>query len=421
MDKIFSRRELLKLGGRVLVSLGLGNLLAKEHQALAKEMLPAQNIRQLITADARTSRTLMWQAERALEAVRLEYRPVGGQKILTAAADYDYLRLGEAACCLHTAQINNLTPDKKYEYRLAQNEVSTAWRPLVAAPRDDFQMLIFTDSQCVDYNCWRQVATAAFSRHPNANIFTCIGDLTDNGQALWQWQGWMNGLADYSAAKIFVPVMGNHECYDLNWQMCLPEGYLHQFVQPTNGSAKFTGYYYSFDYGQVHFIVLNTQMEELDGVRPGLLAEELSWLERDLAQNKQPWRIVLMHKDVLTYELNPLTGRQGGINEIGQAFMPAFDKHGIDLVLTGHLHTYRNRGHIYSFAPAEKGPVYVLCGLAGDCRYDNIWVDPVFDKYVAPQPETDNYLLLTANRQRLKLECYLPNGTLLDKLDLKKT
>ncbi|MBQ9616457.1 MAG: metallophosphoesterase, partial [Selenomonadaceae bacterium] len=100
------------------------------------------------------------------------------------------------------------------------------------------------------------------------------------------------------------------------------------------------------------------------------------------------------------------------------AFMGAFDALGIDLVLTGHLHTYRNRHHIFAGKPADHGPAYVLCGLAGDQRYPGIWIDPVFDKVTAPQPETDNYLTLDAASETLRLRCYLPDGTVIDDMTL---
>ena len=71
----------------------------------------------------------------------------------------------------------------------------------------------------------------------------------------------------------FAPVMGNHETYDKKWEVRLPLAYLAQFAPPENGSRDFLRYYYSFDFGDVHFIVLNTQWNETNDLRPGLLEE----------------------------------------------------------------------------------------------------------------------------------------------------
>lgn len=100
--------------------------------------------------------------------------------------------------------------------------------------------------------------------------------------------------------------------------------------------------------------------------------------------------------------------------------MPLFDAAGIDLVLSAHLHTYRNRGHIKGFERSAEGPLYILTGVAGNVRYPGLWVDHALDTYVAPQPETDNYLTLTADSATLSVRCFLPDGAQIDEATLRK-
>ena len=100
--------------------------------------------------------------------------------------------------------------------------------------------------------------------------------------------------------------------------------------------------------------------------------------------------------------------------------MPIFDKFHTDLVLTAHLHTYRNHGHIKNFEDSTDGPYYVLTGVAGDVRYPNLWLPHALDKKTAPQPETDNYLTLEADEMHLLLKCFLPDGSCIDTIELKK-
>ena len=54
----------------------------------------------------------------------------------------------------------------------------------------DFQMLILTDSQCVDYNVFKRTADTAVRHFPESSIVTVIGDLVDNGEAEYQWRAW---------------------------------------------------------------------------------------------------------------------------------------------------------------------------------------------------------------------------------------
>lgn len=101
--------------------------------------------------------------------------------------------------------------------------------------------------------------------------------------------------------------------------------------------------------------------------------------------------------------------------------MPLFDDLGIDVVFTAHLHTYRNRGHIRNFQRDKGGPLYILTGVAGNVRYPGLWIDHALDEKVAPQPETDNYLTLEANENRLVIKCFLPNGQEIDQAAVEYT
>ncbi len=57
-----------------------------------------------------------------------------------------------------------------------------------------------------------------------------------------------------------------------------------------------------------------------------------------------------MHKDPLQYAFqNRPQPRTEGFSAEGKEFMPLFDAYNIDVVLSAHLHTYRNRGHIRNF------------------------------------------------------------------------
>ena len=51
--------------------------------------------------------------------------------------------------------------------------------------------------------------------------------------------------------------------------------------------------YYSFDYGPVHFVALDTEYALLDA---GRQQAQLAWLDADLAATTQPWRVVYFHR-----------------------------------------------------------------------------------------------------------------------------
>lgn len=291
-----------------------------------------------------------------------------------------------------------------------------------AAP-DHFRAIVFCDSQCGEtYDVWAHTFAAAFDRHGVPDVFTIIGDLVDCGASYWHWDSWHAAMDSRASSTVFIPVMGNHECYSTDWLNCLPDGYLSRFAVPANGSARFSGYYYSFDYGPAHILVLNTQWGELDNLMPGILPEQIAWMQTDIAAQKKkeqhPWNIVLMHKDILAYDEPQSDGQTAGFSDVGRALMQHFDALGIDLVLTGHMHAYRNRGHIKAFHPAVTGPAYVMCGRAGNEYY---YVPPdKFDRAAAPDDHPESYVTLDVTEHQLTLRGWLADGTQLDELTLQK-
>ena len=413
-----SRRTFLKLCTNALLALGLGRYIPA---AAASRTIKFP--RQIITADSSTSRTIMWQADGGQQDASFVLTAPGGSPE-PYAPEANTLLQDATTTTFYTVRLTGLTPGTHYEGTIRMAD-ETFTLPIVTAASEvsAFEALLIDDSQCGEtYAPFAKLLEKALARNPQASFLADIGDLTDNGQSSWHWDSFLSVLTSGRAKDMpFVPVMGNHECYGLDWQFALPRRYLASFSVPDNGSRNFPGYYYSFDYGPAHFIVLNTQLTELDELKPGLLQEQLLWLKHDAESSQKPWNIVLMHKDVIAYdEYQPGTGHAGGISDVGHDFMKAFDALGIDLVLTGHMHTYRNRGHIKDFQRDASGPLYILTGVAGNVRYPELWVDHALDKVIAPQPETDNYLTLCVKDASVEIACFLPDGTEIDRETLRK-
>lgn len=398
-----------------------------KRQAIHYELISGteiRNIRQVMTKDPSTSRTIMWQSDFAEEKPRVEIRVKGQQDVRTVQAGEEAFQDGKAKTFIHTAHLEGLQPGTQYEYRLCYGKKATDWMPLTTFQGNRFKALIFPDSQSADYSVWKATAMPAWQRNPDAQFFVNMGDLVDNGQDATQWNAWFD-VVEPMAEKIPVaPVMGNHETYDLNWKVRRPEAYMKLFNLPQNGYAQYPNRFYSFTVGDVHFVVLDTMFSEMKDFEPDLEQDEIQWFRKDLEQNRKKWNVVLMHKDPLQYAFNPATRpgreRQEGIGSVGEVWMPLFDEYGIDLVLSAHLHTYRNRGHIRDFRHNPDGPLYILTGVAGDVRYPSLWKQHPLDEYVAPQPETDNYLVMTKTEDELQLQAFLPDGTLLDTARLEK-
>ena len=387
MSQKLSRRTFLKLAGSALLGAGVGGAWYKQRELArlatrvtgeARGIIDASFVRQIVAADNKTARTIMWQSAAAQKEAAVELRVVGTDAITRYAAASEPYSDDGVSNFLQTAKLDSLMPGASYEYRLRDGERAGDWQTLRA----------------------------------------------DDGEDHTQWDAWFDAVAPLAAKIPVAPVMGNHETYDQDWKVRLPKAYLAHFAVPEVGSKPFRRYYYSFDYGPAHFIVLNTQQDETEAFHPGLLAEQQAWFAEDIAQSKadgNAWNIVLMHKDPLQYGFQSRPERRAeGFSDDGRAWMPLFDAHGIDIVLSAHLHTYRNRGHIRDFQRDASGPLYILTGVAGNVRYPNLWKDHALDAVVAPQPEVDNYMTLRGDAHALEIASYQPNGSVIDTVRVEK-
>ena len=130
---------------------------------------------------------------------------------------------------------------------------------------------------------------------------------------------------------------GNHEY--LSADMVTKTGpYYDIFTFPINGEIgglpSGSEAYYSFDYGNIHFISLDSQDE---GVNPG--DPMYVWLENDLNATNQDWIVVFFHyppysKGSHDSDTDPtqITMREN--------LVPVLEAGGADLILTGHSHSY---------------------------------------------------------------------------------
>ena len=381
------------------------------------------HVRQLVAADNKTARTVMWEGK-VKQPYTLEYRKQGSRDSESVqAADSSFT--DKDSVIQYTARLDSLAPGSTYEYRINTAKNKGQWHKLHTEDGAGFTALIFPDSQSADYSGWQQLARDAYQRHPDSAFYVNMGDLVDNGQSASQWRAWFNSVSVFSDALPLAPVIGNHEAYSLEWKECLPASYTHLFNVPQNGLAKYPNQFYSFDYGPVHFVVLDTNFPEMKNFQPDLLADELPWLEKDLAASRAKWKVVLMHRDIFLYGFGPESGReqtQTHFLDFSYQLLPVFEKYKVDAVLTAHLHTYRRRVPLQNFAPAPQGAgiTYILTGVAGDVRYPKLWGDFDWDAATAPKPETANYMTLKADEQALEFKAFLSDGRQFDEVKLTK-
>ena len=384
-------------------------------------------IRQIVAKDNSTSRTIMWQSDSSEVDAVIEYRLVGSDDIKTLSATDTAFTDDGSTTYIHEATITGLEPNTKYEYRVGYStDRRSDWYSLETAGASEYEVLIYPDSQSGDYSGWEQIVKDSAKRNPDAALYISMGDLVDNGEQAYQWRTWLDSIKPLSTRIPLTPTLGNHEMYTLDWKMREPRAYLNYFDVPNNGNVTFDRRYYSYDYGDVHYVVLDTQLYESnhednhDTHHPDLYDVQVQWLRQDLAANTKKWTVVLMHRDPFQYAFDrPGASRAAGFDEEGVLFMPIFDEFHVDLVLSAHLHSYRNRGHVRNFNRDASGPLYILTGIAGDARRPK-WKQHPLDVYVIPDREASNYMTMTVTPNQLVVKAFLADGTQIDESVIEK-
>ena len=131
------------------------------------------------------------------------------------------------------------------------------------------------------------------------------------------------------------------------------------------GVASGTEAYYSFDYANIHFVVLDSV--ETSRAPSGAM---LTWLKNDLAATTQPWVIAYWHYPPYSKGLHDFNS-EIRLGEMRQNVLPILEEAGVDLVLSGHSAAYERSflidGHYGTFSTFDSATMLVD---GGDGRID---------------------------------------------------
>jgi hypothetical protein len=204
------------------------------------------------------------------------------------------------------------------------------------------------------------------------------------------YKGWMRSRPVY-------PCIGNH---DDRTSFALP--YRELFVLPENGAnATFPDNkerYYSFDYGPIHFVALDSELAFLDSARR---QAQVNWLSADLANNTQPWRVVFFHRPPYS------SGFHGSDVQLQQAFGPIFEQRGVQLVINGHEHNYERTVPWRQTGP--QAVTYVVTGGGGAALRE-----VGRSEFTAAAQSPNHYVRFTISDCQLTLQAVNASGVVFD-------
>lgn len=251
---------------------------------------------------------------------------------------------------IYSADIQGLSPATTYYYQVGdQNgELSQVGQfKTSGAEQNAFTFIQYTDTQNAYWNehIRNEAQFGADTLHqaqkkaPEAEFVLHTGDIVEIGEAEDEWLDLMSQSQASLLNMSFVPVPGNHDEYGLN----KTDLYLNKFNDHFNVDSAGNidgGSYYSFDYNNAHFIVLNTN-DYKNKDKKALGKAQLKWLENDVKQAREKgakWVILSYHKPLFSKSYHSLQDED--VQNVRADFMQLIDKLDIDLALQGHDHVF---------------------------------------------------------------------------------
>lgn len=142
---------------------------------------------------------------------------------------------------------------------------------------------------------------------------------------------------DMLRTTVTWPTLGNHDAGSAH-SITQSGVYYDIFTLPTLGQAgglmSGTEAYYSFDYGNIHYVCLDSHYS--DRSPNGAMA---TWMKNDLASTKQDWIVVYFHHPPYTKGSHD-SNTERNLVEMRTNLLPIMEAGGVDLCLTGHSHSY---------------------------------------------------------------------------------
>ncbi len=305
---------------------------------------------------------------------------------------------------LHRAELIGLEAGVRYQYEIrldGLNPLPAKAFSFHSAGDGAFRFLVFGDSGDGG-EPQRDLAKRLVAE--DAQFVAHVGDIA-------YWEGNFTQFAEtffwvypQMLGKMAVfPVPGNHD-YEFRDALA----YRTYFNVPTaNVDEAGKGRYYSFDWGPVHFSVIdsNTSLKEAVAGR----GEMLRWLDQDLKRTRQPWRIAMIHHP--PFPTTPEKLADALCAMVSQYVTPILEQNGVQLLLAGHEHIYQRTKsrRRQSFVADPAGTVYVTTGGGGSQFYP-----PGVASFVSASTGGSHYLRVDVDRLKLKIETVDAAGVVKD-------
>ncbi|XP_002445296.2 purple acid phosphatase 23 isoform X1 [Sorghum bicolor] len=360
----------------------------------------------LAPLDPAAVRSEVWYGERsAADAASYPHVATGSAEVYSQLYPYPGL-LNYTSGAIHHVRLRGLRPATRYYYRCGDSSL-----PGGLSDERSFTTLPATGAGCYPRRVavvgdlgltGNSTATVDHLAHNDPSLVLMVGDMTYANQYLTtggkgvpcfscsfpnapiresyqpRWDGWGRFMEPITSKIPLMVIEGNHEIE--------PQGhggevtfasYLARFAVPSNESGSNTKFYYSFNAGGIHFIMLGAY------VNYNHTGVQYSWMEKDLQRVDRrvtPWVVAAWHPPWY----NSYSSHYQEFECMRQEMEELLYEYQVDIVFTGHVHAYERMNRVFNYTLDPCGPVYIGIGDGGNI--EKIDIDHADDPGKCPSP-----------------------------------
>ncbi|CAA3021923.1 purple acid phosphatase 23 [Olea europaea subsp. europaea] len=173
-----------------------------------------------------------------------------------------------------------------------------------------------------------------------------------------RWDGWGRFMEPLTSRVPMMVVEGNHEIEPQVANVSF-QSYLTRFSVPSNESGSNSNFYYSFDSGGVHFIMLGAYVDY------NKTGAQYVWLQKDLQKvdrSVTPWLVAAWHPPWY----NSYSSHYQEFECMRLEMEALLYEYGVDIVFSGHVHAYERMNRVFNYTLDSCGPVYITVGDGGN-------------------------------------------------------
>lgn len=247
----------------------------------------------------------------------------------------------------HEVRLSELLPDTQYFYAFGSSSTNLlggdmnhyfVTAPIPGTPKPTRIWVLGDSGTASSEQVSVRDAYENFAGARHTDLWLMLGDNAyDTGTDAEYQQALFDIYTNTLRSSVLWSSLGNHETAQAT-AFVDTYPFFDIFTFPRNGEAggvaSGTEHYYSFDYGNIHFICLDS-MTSGRSVNSAMYL----WLTNDLANITADWTVAFWHHPPYT------KGSHDSDNEVEliqmrQVFLPLLEQAGVDLVLSGHSHCY---------------------------------------------------------------------------------